>query len=87
MRYGMSYSYIQEKKWQSSGRPRFYVIPPVEVNREYEAEIEDIGRRGDGIARINGFIILVPNTEQGDHVKFRIIRIGKRFAIGESVPD
>jgi predicted RNA-binding protein with TRAM domain len=83
----MSYSYIQEKKWQSSGRPRFYVKPPVEVNNEYEAEIEEIGRRGDGIARINGFVILVPNTERGDLVKFRIVRIGKRFAIGKSVVD
>jgi predicted RNA-binding protein with TRAM domain len=83
----MSYSYIQEKKWQSSGRPRFYVKPPVEVNNEYEAEIEEIGRRGDGIARIEGFVILVPNTERGDLVKFRIVRIGKRFAIGKSVVD
>jgi predicted RNA-binding protein with TRAM domain len=83
----MAYSYIQEKKWQSSGRPRFYVKPPVEVDKEYEAEIEDMGRMGDGIARINGFIILVPNTERGDHVKFKVKRVGKRFAIGESLLD
>ena len=83
----MAYSYLQEKKWQSSGRPRFYVIPPVEVDNEYEAEIEDVSRRGDGIARIEGFVVFVPNTEQGEHVKFKIVRIGKRFAIGESVVD
>ncbi|MDH5419866.1 MAG: TRAM domain-containing protein, partial [Candidatus Bathyarchaeota archaeon] len=34
---------------------------PVEVDKEYEAEIEDISRRGDGIAKIEGFIIFVPN--------------------------
>jgi predicted RNA-binding protein with TRAM domain len=83
----MSYSYVQEKKWQSCGRPRFYVIPPVEVDNEYEAEIQEIGRRGDGIAKIEGFIVFVPNTQQGEHVKFKVRRIGKRFAIGESVPD
>ena len=83
----MAYSYLQEKKWQSSGRPRFYVIPPVEVDTEYEAEIEDVSRRGDGIARIEGFVIFVPNTKRGDHVRFRIVRIGKRFAIGQSVGD
>jgi len=81
----MSYSYVQEKKWQCSGRPRFYVKAPVEVDEEYEAEIEEIGRRGDGIARIKGFIILVPNTEQGEQVKFKITRVGNRFAIGELV--
>lgn len=83
----MSYSYIQQKKWQRSGRPRYYVKPPVEIGKEYESEIEEMGRYGDGIARIKGFIILVPNTEQGKQVKFKITRIGKRFAIGESVLD
>jgi len=83
----MSYSYIQEKKWQSSGRPRFYVKPPVELDEEYEAEIEEVSRRGEGIARIKGFVIIVPNAEQGEHVKFKVTRVGKRFAFGESVLD
>ncbi len=57
---------------------------PVELGKEYEAEIEDISRRGDGIAKIEGFIIFVPNTKKGEHVKFKITRVGSRFAIGES---
>jgi len=81
----MSYSYIQEKKWQSSGRPRFNVKAPVEVDEECESEIEDISRRGDGIAKIEGFVIFVPNAKQGEHVKFKITRVGNRFAIGELV--
>jgi predicted RNA-binding protein with TRAM domain len=67
----MSYSYNNMK--------------PVEVNKEYEAEIEDISRRGDGIAKIQGFIIFVSNTKQGEHVKFKVTRVGNRFAIGELV--
>ncbi|UCC59204.1 MAG: TRAM domain-containing protein [Candidatus Bathyarchaeum sp.] len=68
----MSYSYSNMEK-------------PVEVDKEYEAEIEDISRRGDGIARIQGFVIFVPNTKQGEHVKFKVTRVGNRFAIGELV--
>jgi predicted RNA-binding protein with TRAM domain len=68
----MSYSYNNMTK-------------PVEVEKEYEAEIEDISRRGDGIAKIQGFIIFVPNTKQGEHVKFKVTRVGSRFAIGELV--
>jgi predicted RNA-binding protein with TRAM domain len=83
----MSYSYIQEKKWQSSGRPRFKVKAPVEVDKEYEAEIEDMSRRGDGIAKIEGFVIFVPNAKQGEQVKFKITRVGNRFAIGELVQN
>jgi len=58
---------------------------PVEVDKEYEAEIQDISRRGDGIAKIEGFIIFVPNTKQGEHVKFKVTRVGSRFATGELV--
>ena len=83
----MSYSYIQRKKWQSSGRPRFHVKAPVEVDKEYTAEIEDVSRRGEGIAKIEGFVIFVPNTKHGDQAKFRITRVGNRFAIGELTHD
>ncbi len=82
----MSYYYIQQKKWQRSGRPRFYMRPPVEVDMEYEAEIEEMSNRG-GIARINRFIIFVPNSQLGEHIKFKITRVDKKFAIGESVLD
>jgi len=63
------------------------VLPPVEVDKEYEAEIKEMSRRGSGIARIKGFIIFVPNTKLGAHVRFKIARVRKRFAIGESVLD
>jgi len=65
--------------------PRFNVKKPVELDKEYEADIEDISRRGDGIAKIEGFIIFVANTKQGQHVKFKVTRVGNRFAIGELV--
>jgi predicted RNA-binding protein with TRAM domain len=58
---------------------------PVEVDKEYEARIEDISRQGDGIAKIEGFIIFVPNTKVGDQIKFKVTRVGNRFAIGELV--
>jgi predicted RNA-binding protein with TRAM domain len=58
---------------------------PVEVDKEYEAEIQDMSRRGDGIAKIEGFIIFVANTKRGEHVKFKVTSVGNRFAIGELV--
>ena len=69
----------------SNNRYGFNMKKPVELDKEYEAEIEDISRRGDGIAKIEGFIIFVPNTKQGEHVKFKITRVGSRFATGELV--
>lgn len=68
-----------------SRKPGFNVKKPVELDKEYEAEIEDVSTRGDGIAKIEGFIIFVSNTKKGEHVKFKITRVGNRFAIGELV--
>ena len=68
-----------------SRKPEFNVKKPVELDKEYEAEIENISTRGDGIAKIEGFIIFVPNTKKGENVKFKITRVGSRFAIGELV--
>lgn len=68
-----------------SSRPRYNMKKPVELDKEYEAEIEDISRRGDGIAKIEGFIIFVPETKKGDHIKFKVTRVGSRFATGKLV--
>jgi len=68
-----------------SNRSGYSMKKPVELDKEYEAKIEDISRRGDGIAKIEGFIIFVPNAKQGDNVKFKITRVGNRFATGELV--
>ncbi len=58
---------------------------PVEEGKEYEVDIKEISRRGEGIARIEGFVIFVPNTKSGDHVKVRITKVSPRFATGEIV--
>jgi predicted RNA-binding protein with TRAM domain len=58
---------------------------PVEVGKEYDADIQEVSRRGEGIARIQGLVIFVPNTKQGDHLKIKITRISRRFAEAEAV--
>ena len=58
---------------------------PVEVGKEYDVEIQDIAREGDGIARVEGFVIFVPEAKVGDKVKIQIDRVMRRFAIGHKV--
>ena len=60
---------------------------PVEVGQEYDVEIKEISRRGDGIARIEGFVIFVPKTQNGDHFKIRVTRVSNRFAEAEVVSE
>lgn len=60
---------------------------PVEEGKVYEATIEDLGREGDGIARIDSFVVFVPGTKVGERVKFRVTRVLRRMAIGEVVEE
>jgi len=58
---------------------------PVDVGKEYDVEIQDIAREGDGIARVEGFVVFVPEAEVGDKVKIQVDRVMRRFAIGHKV--
>lgn len=58
---------------------------PVTVGAEYDAKIEDTAREGDGIARVEGFVVFVPGTQVGDLIRFQVDRVMQRFAIGHKV--
>jgi predicted RNA-binding protein with TRAM domain len=58
---------------------------PVEEGKEYEVEIEDLSRRGDGLAKIEGFIIFIPGTKPGDRVNIRVTQVRDRFAVAEKI--
>ncbi len=60
---------------------------PVEEGKVYEAKIEDMGREGDGLARIQNFVVFIPGTKVGDHVKVKITRVLRRMAFGEVVQE
>ncbi len=59
----------------------------MEEGKVYEATIEDLGREGDGLARIENFVVFVPGTKIGDRVKIRITRVLRRMAFGEVVKE
>jgi len=58
---------------------------PVEIGKEYEVDITEMSRQAEGIARIQGFVILVANAKTGDRVKIRVTRIGDMTANAELV--
>jgi predicted RNA-binding protein with TRAM domain len=58
---------------------------PVETGKEYEVQITEISRKGDGIARIQGFVIFVKNGKVGQNAKIRVVQVGNRFATAEIV--
>jgi len=62
--------------------------PPVEVGEIRYVEIEDIGKQGDGIARVErGYVIIVPGAEIGERVKIEITEVKSNFAVGEIIDE
>jgi len=58
---------------------------PVETGKEYDVSITEISRKGDGIARVEGFVIFVKNGKVGQNAKVKILEVGQRFASAEVV--
>ena len=62
--------------------------PPVEPGEIRYVEIEDLGRQGDGIARVErGYVIIVPGSEVGDREKIEITEVEPNFAVGRIVEE
>jgi len=59
--------------------------PPVKEGEEYDVQITDVSRRGDGIAKIQGFIIFVAGSVKGEACRVRVKSVARKFAIGEKV--
>jgi predicted RNA-binding protein with TRAM domain len=60
--------------------------PPVEEGETRRVEIDDIGDQGDGITRVErGFVVIVPDTEQGERVAIEITDVRENVAFADVV--
>lgn len=77
-----------EKTIQSNADAPTQPQPPVENGEIRYVEIEDIGKQGDGIARVErGYVIIVPGSEMGERVKVEITEVKPNFAVGEIIEE
>jgi predicted RNA-binding protein with TRAM domain len=78
--YGGAGSSYEGRRQSNFGGPK-----PVEVGKEYDVQITETSQRGDGVARIEGFVIFVRNGKAGENVKVKVNSVGNRFAIADIV--
>lgn len=60
---------------------------PVETGKEYDVSITEISRKGDGIARVDGFVIFVKGGQVGQNAKVKVTQVGGRFATAEVIGE
>ena len=80
----MSFNRESSNYGRSTGVGSFYrgssTSKPVEIGKQYEVEITEISRQGDGVARVQGFVMFVKNGKVSQNVKVQVERVGARFA-------
>ncbi len=58
---------------------------PVKVGEEVDVKIEAVGAKGDGIAKIEGFVLFIPGVKEGDEVRVRISKVLSKVGFAEVV--
>ncbi|MFT4297960.1 MAG: TRAM domain-containing protein, partial [Candidatus Woesearchaeota archaeon] len=61
--------------------------PPVREGEELDLNIEAVGEKGDGIAKKEGFVIFVPNTQVGQNARVKVTKVLRKVAFGEVVGE
>ncbi len=84
MRFGERRDFGGGRRFGGSSFNRGFDQPkPIKVGEEYDVEIKETGSKGDGIARINNFVVFVNGAKLGEKVHIKITDVRDRFAIGE----
>jgi translation initiation factor 2 subunit 2 len=58
-------------------------VAAIEIGKTYDLMIQDVGKKGDGVAKKGNFIIFVPGTAKGANVKVIIENISGNVAFGK----
>lgn len=61
--------------------------PPVREGELIDVKIEAIGEKGDGIARKDGYVLIIPNTQIGDEVRVKVTRTLPKVGFAEVTGD
>lgn len=58
---------------------------PVKEGEELDVKIEALGEKGDGIAKRNGFVLVIPGTQVNDEVRVKVTRVLRKVGFAEVV--
>lgn len=58
---------------------------PVNVGDEIDVKIEAVGEKGDGVAKVKGFVLFVPGVKEGDLVRVRVTKVLRKVGFAESI--
>lgn len=63
----------------------FGLPKPVSVGDRITVTIDNVGNHGDGIGKLDGFIIFVKGARKGETCRVKIIDVKRTYAVGEKI--
>ena len=66
-------------------RKSFGLPKPVSIGDRVAVTIENVGGQGDGIGKLDGFIIFVKGARRGEKCRVKIIDVKRTYAVGEKI--
>lgn len=58
---------------------------PVNVGDELDVTIEAVGEKGDGIAKVKGFVLFVPDVKEGERCRIKVNKVLKKVGFAEKI--
>lgn len=58
---------------------------PLQKNQQFQIQIIDIGTSGEGVGKIEDFIVFVPGTLPGDTIEVRLLKVKKSYGYGKMI--
>ncbi len=75
-----------EETGEENRPARVFSPKPVKLGEKLKVHVEAMGEKGDGVAKVEGFVVFVKGATEsdvGNDVEVNITFIGRKFAIGE----
>lgn len=60
---------------------------PVSEGEELRVTIDSVGEKGDGIAKVKGFILFVPGTKEGEKLKVKVTKVLPKMGFAERAKE
>lgn len=61
--------------------------PPVQVGEVIEVTVEAKGDKGDGIAKVKGFVLFIPGASAGQRLKVKITKVHSKVGFAEKLEE
>ncbi|MBN1389825.1 MAG: translation initiation factor IF-2 subunit beta [Candidatus Thermoplasmatota archaeon] len=74
---------VKVKKGQTAKEQKKMVLPGDEI----EVLIQDVGRMGDGLAKVDKYVIYVPGVAKGARVKIRVEKVSGTTVVGRAIQN